>query len=145
MVKDTVVHRIGCMRHDADTQSRSSPASAESVQGWPAAVSAGADAVKFYGGAAIGMRTLLDALLPFAEALTQGAGVDGASGQCLCVTWRERICGGHSITLYECTLNFEKFRQSQIGRQDGTRHTTLCSAKRVQTCGARMAADSTCT
>jgi triose/dihydroxyacetone kinase / FAD-AMP lyase (cyclizing) len=40
-------------------------------QGWPAAVAAGVDAVRFYGGADSGMRTMLDALIPFSTTLSE--------------------------------------------------------------------------
>ncbi|KAG5181145.1 Dihydroxyacetone/glycerone kinase [Tribonema minus] len=49
------------------------------TEGWPAVVAAGLNAVSFYGGAKAGMRTLLDALQPFSDALSeqQKAGVTG--------------------------------------------------------------------
>ncbi|CAM9573556.1 unnamed protein product [Chrysoparadoxa australica] len=54
---------------------------------WPEAVRAGCDSVMFYGGAEVGMRTVLDALVPFADALVADglkaavdAAVQGAEG-----------------------------------------------------------------
>jgi DAK2 domain len=36
---------------------------------WTEAIASGVDAVRFYGGASIGMRTMLDAMIPAVEAL----------------------------------------------------------------------------
>lgn len=46
---------------------------------WPAALRAGLDRVSFYGGAAEGDRTMLDALLPAVAALESGAGMEEAA------------------------------------------------------------------
>ena len=43
---------------------------------WVEALGAGLDAVKFYGGATVGMRTMLDALEPGIEALKKGKRIE---------------------------------------------------------------------
>lgn len=46
---------------------------------WAAALAEGHTAIAFYGGAALGMRTMLDALVPAIDALTAGRGVAAAA------------------------------------------------------------------
>lgn len=49
------------------------------VVGWISALSVGTEAIKSYGGAQVGMRTLLDALVPAVDALVSGFGVSAAA------------------------------------------------------------------
>jgi len=46
---------------------------------WVAAIAAGVEAIQFYGGATVGMRTMLDALVPAVSALQAGEGAAGAA------------------------------------------------------------------
>ncbi|KAF4656647.1 hypothetical protein FOL47_008823 [Perkinsus chesapeaki] len=49
----------------------------------PAAVKAGVDAMTLYGGASLGSRTAMDALIPYAKALSAGDGLVGAAGEAM--------------------------------------------------------------
>jgi len=46
---------------------------------WPSAISVGVQAIRTYGGASVGMRTMLDALIPGVDALTKGVSVGEAA------------------------------------------------------------------
>lgn len=60
-------------RAAANTLARSAGAAAEAEAEWASALQAGVEAMMFYGGASVGMRTMLDALVPACAALSAGA------------------------------------------------------------------------
>lgn len=61
-------------RAAANTLARSAGAAAEAEEAeWAFALQAGVEAMMFYGGASVGMRTMLDALVPACAALSAGA------------------------------------------------------------------------
>lgn len=55
---------------------------------WIGSLEAGVNAIKYYGGADVGMRTMLDALVPAVEGLKQGIfihGVDALARVTVCL------------------------------------------------------------
>lgn len=58
---------------------RSAATSSSSGASWPAALAAGVHAMKFYGGADVGMRTMLDSLIPGVNCLVRGEPLDRAA------------------------------------------------------------------
>mmetsp|Transcript_21554 Transcript_21554/g.30882 ORF Transcript_21554/g.30882 Transcript_21554/m.30882 type:complete len:514 (+) Transcript_21554:235-1776(+) len=79
-------------------------ASEDHLQGWALALQAGVDAIKFYGGADVGMRTMLDALVPAVAVLVAGPARDDESVQELLLRAAQAAASGRDLTAHMGSL-----------------------------------------